>query len=312
MNQFTLRKLRWPFPFQNSILNTITKIFCLIIAETKLIWLFIRRDYSTTILPAMLFMVAAWKSSQLSFVSLLLALGRGGIYFLLFILSFCIANQIIGVEEDRINKPDRPIASEKVSYKGALARLAISQILFSVLGLCFGVLEWALLWQLFTFLYHVGRWDKNWFTKGLVIGIGAIAELAAAWELVAPITASGWRWIFMMGGVWTTLVAVQDFRDIEGDRTIGRSTLPMVIGETASRVIVSLGFLLLPVVTHIVLMRPAGNALSVWLCDIGLAVWSWIIAFSVIFYRTPEADHRTYMLFTYWYCLVLVSAIVVL
>ncbi|MBD6619160.1 prenyltransferase [Komarekiella sp. 'clone 1'] len=292
--------------------QVLTQFSSSLIREPYLIWLFIKRDYSTTILPALLFIIAAWKNSQLSFGELFLALERGFIYFLLFILSFCIANQIVGIDEDRINKPDRPLVTGAVSYHGALVRLAFSQIAFSLIGMWFGVLEWALLWQLFTFLYHFAGWDKNWFTKGLVIGVGAVAELAAAWEIVTPITPIAWRWIFMMGVFWTTLVAVQDFRDMEGDRAIGRKTLPMVIGETASRVILCLGFTFLPLVIHLVLMMPAGNTLNVLVCELGLTVLCWIIATRIMLYRNPQADHHTYMLLTYWFCLVLASAIIIL
>ena len=239
--------------------QVLTEFYRNLVREAYVIWLFIRRDCSSTILPALLFLIAAWKSNQSSFGTLLLALGQGFVYFLLFILSFCIANQIVGIDEDRLNKPDRPLVTGIVSYHGALVRLVCSQIVFSLVGLCFNVLEWALLWQLFTFLYHFAHWDKNWFTKGLVIGIGAVAQLCAAWQLVTPITPIAWRWILMMGSFWTTLVAVQDFRDIEGDRLIGRKTLPMVIGETPSRVILSIGFIFLPLVIHFVLMIPAGN-----------------------------------------------------
>jgi 4-hydroxybenzoate polyprenyltransferase len=292
--------------------QVIAEFYHNLLREAYVTWLFIRRDYSSTILPALLFLIAAWKSNQSSFGTLLLALGQGFVYFLLFILSFCIANQIIGIDEDRVNKPDRPLVAGIVSYDGALVRLVCSQIAFSLVGLCFNVLEWALLWQLFTFLYHFAHWDKNWFTKGLVIGIGAIVQLSAAWQLVTPITPIAWRWIFMMGSFWTTLVAVQDFRDIEGDRIIGRKTLPMVIGETPSRVILSIGFVSLPLVIHCILMIPAGNTMKVLFCECGLAILCLIIAARIILYRNSQADHHTYMLLTYWYCLVLASAIVVL
>ncbi|NJL61216.1 MAG: UbiA family prenyltransferase [Methylacidiphilales bacterium] len=283
-----------------------------VIREINLIWMFVKRDFPSTVVAALIFLIAAWKSNNLSSDELVIGLGRGFFYFLLYILSFCIANQILGVEEDRLNKPDRPIVSGAVSYNGALVRLVISQLAFTLLGLCFGILKWTLLWQFFTFLYHVARWDRNWITKGLVVGAGAFLHLVPAWELIAPITPIGWNWILMMSVIWTILVPVQDFRDIEGDRTVNRKTLPMVIGEKAGRVVVSLGFILLPVAVHMILMMPAGNTLNVLLCDIVLAMWSWMIAARIIFYQNPKADHLTYMLFTYWYCLALTSAIVIL
>ncbi|MEC4818796.1 MAG: UbiA family prenyltransferase [Scytonema sp. PMC 1069.18] len=263
-------------------------------------------------MPSFLFSTAAWKNSALPFSELLLVLGRSGLYFLLSILSFCIANQIAGIEEDRINKPSRPLVSGAVSLRGAFIRWVFNMVAFSLVGWSFGILKWALLWQVFIILNNFAGWDKHWFTKNLVVGIAALIQAAAAWQIVTPITPVVWNWVLMVGGAWTTLVAVQDFRDLEGDRAIGRKTFPMVFGATASRVTHSVGFVLLPFVTHIVLMRPAGNTLNVWLCDVALALLSWIIAARVIFYRNPQADHQTYILFTFWFCLVLGSAIVVL
>jgi 4-hydroxybenzoate polyprenyltransferase len=280
--------------------------------EINLIWQFIGRDFSSALVPSLLFSIAAWKSAELPLSDLLLVLGRSGLYFLLFILSFCIANQIVGIEEDKINKPDRPLVAGAISVHDAFIRLVYSIVAYSLVGWWFGVLEWALLWQVFIVLNNFSRLDKYWFTKNLIVGIAALAQVAAAWQLVTPITPVAWNWILMMGGVWSTLVAVQDFRDIEGDRAIGRNTFPMVFGETASRITISLGFVVLPFVTHLVLMVPAGNTLNVWLCDVALALFSWMIAARVMLCRNPQADHHTYILFTYWFCLVLGSAIVVL
>ncbi|BAZ42305.1 1,4-dihydroxy-2-naphthoate octaprenyltransferase [Calothrix sp. NIES-4101] len=295
--------LKWYIP------KNITHHF---IREINLIWLFIRRDFPSTVIAALVFLIAAWKSNNLSSDELFFGLGRGFFYFLLYILSFCIANQILGVEEDRLNKPDRPIVSGAISYDGAVVRLVISQLGFTLLGFCLGIVQWALLWQLFTFLYHVAHWDRNWITKGLVVGVGAFLHLVPAWELIAPITPIGWTWILTMSAIWTILVPVQDFRDIEGDRIVYRQTLPILIGEKASRILVSLGFVILPLVVHIILMMPAGNTWNVLLCDFTLAVLSWAIAARILFCRNPKADHRTYMLFTYWYCLALISAIIIL
>ncbi|MBW4676631.1 MAG: UbiA family prenyltransferase [Desmonostoc geniculatum HA4340-LM1] len=116
----------------------------------------------------------------------------------------------------------------------------------------------------------------------------------------------------MIGAIWSTLVAVQDLRDIEGDLAVKRSTFPIAFGETASRFILSLGFGLLPFIIHFILMMPTENTVSTLVCDIVLAVFSWFIAARIVLNRSPKEDHHTYILFTYWYCLVLASAIVVL
>jgi 4-hydroxybenzoate polyprenyltransferase len=289
------------------------KRFCQsLLVEVKLMWQFIGRDYSSALLPALLFLVASWKSKQYYFGELLLSLVRGFLYFWLFALSFCIANQIVGIDEDRINKPERPLVTGSVSHYGAWVRWACSMTAFLLIGWQFGVLEWALLWQVCIILSNFGSWDKHWFSKNVIMGVGTFAQLAAAWQLVVPITSVAWRWIFMLAAVWLTISTVQDLRDIEGDRAIGRNTLPIAFGETASRAVLSLGFGLLPLVTHSVLMMPAGNSTNILLWDIGLAIVSLIISVRIIFYNSPQADHRTYMLFTYWFCLVSASAIAVL
>lgn len=257
-------------------------------------------------------MVAAWKTQPTNAVDFLVVLGQGIVYFWLYIVPFCISNQIVGVDEDRINKPHRPLVKGAVSLQGAKVRLVVSMVLFGLVGWWFGVLEWALLWQACTILHNLGSGSKHWITKNLFIGVGTLALLAAAWQLVTPITSIAWHWILVVAGVWLFLAAIQDLRDIDGDRAIGRNTFPIAFGETASRVVLSLGFALLPFVTHFGLMVPAGLTWNVIPCDIVLAVISLTIAGRIISCRLPKADHHTYMLFTYWFCSVLACAIAVI
>jgi 4-hydroxybenzoate polyprenyltransferase len=286
-------------------------IYNFIVREIHLIWQFIYRDLTSTVVPALLFVTAAWKANLQSASLLHLLLGKGLLYFVLYIFSFCVANQIFGIEEDRLNKPNRPLVTGAISLRGAQIRWAISMILFSLVGWLFGVLEWALLWQVVIILHNFGGYSKHWMGKNLSIGVGTVAQLGAAWQLVAPLTPIAWSWILLLAGVWTILVPIQDFRDISGDLAVGRKTFPMVFGETQSRILLSLCLGILPLVVHFVLMMPAGNSWNVILWDIALAAVSLTIAVRMIFYRSPQADHQTYMLFTYWYCLALVSAIFV-
>ncbi|MBD2412197.1 hypothetical protein FACHB389_27095 [Nostoc calcicola FACHB-389] len=283
-----------------------------LLRELDLIWQFTGRDISSTIIPPILFIVAAWHYVQSSFSELAFALIYGTLFVWLYLFSFCLSNQIAGVEEDRINKPNRPLVTGKISVQGALVRWFLSMGLFTFIGWYCGVLEWALICQMVVILHNFGGWDKYWISKNFLIGLGTFAHLAAVWQLVTPITPIAWRWLFLIGAIWSTLVAVQDLRDIEGDLAVKRSTFPIAFGETASRFILSLGFGLLPFVIHFILMMPTENTVSTIVCDIVLAVFSWFIAARIVFNRSPKEDHHTYILFTYWYCLVLASAIVVL
>lgn len=288
------------------------KIYRSLRREANLSWQFIGGDLSASVIPALLFMTAAWKTNPTNAVDLLLILGHGIVYFWLYIVPFCISNQIVGIDEDRINKPHRPLVKGSVSLLGAKVRLVVSMVLFGLVGWWFGVLEWALLWQACIILHNLGSGSKHWITKNLFMGVGALAQLAAAWQLVTPITPIAWQWILVVAGVWLCLAAIQDLRDIDGDRAIGRNTFPIAFGETASRFMLSIGFALLPFVTHFGLMMPAGLTWKVILCDLVLAVISLAIATRIVTLRLPKEDHYSYILFTYWFCSVLAGAIVVI
>jgi 4-hydroxybenzoate polyprenyltransferase len=280
--------------------------------EARLSWLFMRRDISATIVPSLMFLAAAGLSRHLGATELLLALAAGTLYSWLYCYVFCLSNQIEGLEEDRLNKPDRPLPSGLVSVRGAHLRWALMMIAFALVGWWFGVLEWAVLWGGVVVLHNYGGWAKHWFTKNLSMLLGVVAELAAAWEIVTPLTPVAWRWIGVLAIAVFSLASLQDLRDIEGDRANRRRTLPLVIGVDPTRWVLGAGFAILPVIIHVMLMQPAGLSWNVVLCDIGLALVSLTIALRVVFYRTQPDDHQTYMLFTYWYCLALLSAAIVL
>lgn len=278
--------------------------------EIALHWRFIGRDASTTIIPGLLFVVAAWIHTATSLSALALVFTHALIYFWSYVATFCLSNQIVGVTEDRINKPDRPLVAGLVSQQGAWVRWAIYMMLFPALGWWFGVLPWAILWQVVILLHNFGGWGQRWLTKHLAMSLGTLAQLAAAWQLVAPITSSAWRWIGLISLLVFPLVAVQDLRDMAGDRAIGRTTMPIVFGEQLTRIVICIGFVLAPLAVHALLLAPLGLSSRLLVCDVLLALLSFTIAWRVMRMRYRWADHQTYMLFTYWYCALLASAIV--
>jgi 4-hydroxybenzoate polyprenyltransferase len=280
--------------------------------EITLSWTFIAGDISSTIIPATLFLTAAWHSQPASLGAWLQAAARGLVYFWLYIYTFCLSNQIAGIEEDRINKPHRPIVRGAVSLKGARLRWLGSMVAFNVVGWLFGVWPWALLWQVVAVLHNFGGCAKHWFGKHLIMAIGIVAELGAAWELVRPMTPLAWHWILTIAAAIFVLVATQDLRDMDGDRQIGRRTIPLVFGERAARIGLAGGFALMPPVIHFWLIMPSGMTTGALLCDALLAAMSLLISWRLLARRSRQADHRTYLLFTYWYCMLLFSAIVVM
>ncbi|KAJ7877458.1 hypothetical protein B0H13DRAFT_2347142 [Mycena leptocephala] len=161
------------------------------------------------------------------------SLMRSVIYFLLYIYSFDIANQINGVAEDRINKPDRPLSSGRVTLQGAYIRWYATTVVHLVLGAAWGVLPWTALWVLIT-IYTSS-------TAATSTG-GVGARRADHGARVG--------WVLLLSGVFGIVASVQDMRDVEGDRVAGRRTLPIVLGSNFRWVM-----------TLIICAAPAGIAL---------------------------------------------------
>ncbi|WP_158502194.1 UbiA family prenyltransferase [Vitiosangium sp. GDMCC 1.1324] len=283
-----------------------------LLRELSLSWKFIGGDVSSAVVPAMLFLGAASAHARLVPVELLRALGRGALYFWLYTYAFCLSNQLVGMEEDRLNKPHRPLPSGLVSERGTRWRWRACMALFTLVGWGFGVWRWTLLWQLVIVLHNEWGGARRWWVKNLLMGVGVLSQLTAAWELVTPLTPTAWRWIGVLSSVVCVLVSLQDLRDMGGDRAGGRKTFPIVFGERWTRFLLAGLFGLMPLVIHQVLMVPLGMTPWVVLSDAGLALMSWVVAVRVVRWRTPAADHRTYLLFTGWYCLALLSTIVIL
>lgn len=280
--------------------------------EFSISWAFIAGDLSSAVVPALLFSLAAWKTEGAHWHELASVIGRSLLYFWLYIYAFCLPNQITAIEEDRRNKPHRPLVTGALSVRGAWLRWLVVMVSFSAVGTWMGVLKYTLLWQALIVASNILGWARSWVFKNLSMSLGIVAQLGAAWQLVTPLTPIAWRWILLPAVVIFPLISLQDLRDVEGDRATGRRTFPLVFGEKATRILLCIAFALLPLAVHWALMRPAGARWSVWACEGALAVVALVIAARVLLFRSRSADHGTYMLLTYWYCLLLVCAIVIL
>lgn len=272
----------------------------------------VKYDLAASTIPANIFMLAVWYTYSGVWRELPWILLKGLVYFSLYIFTFCLSNQLAGVDEDRLNKPDRPLVRKLMTYRGARVRWAISMFLYILLGSCMGVFWWTLLWQFVTILHNRFGGAKHWLTKNMAMFLGTLAQLAAAWELVVPLNSVGWRWVFTMALGVFFLVGLQDLRDVVGDKKSGRRTLPIVYGMMPVRIVLAIGFAVQPVIVHVLLVIPAGLSVSHWLCSIILGLCSFYIAYRILCYHTPEADHNTYMLYNYWYCLALACAFLLL
>ena len=159
-------------------------------------------------------------------------------------------NQIYDVENDRINKPNRPLPSGQLTAPQAwtfvgLAYITALALVASVNWETFAIYVIA---ALSTVAYSVPpvRLKRHPVGSNLIIALvrGWLLKVAG-WAAVATVLTSLEPWyigfiyfLFLMGATTT-----KDFADIEGDRAAGCITLPVRYGVTWSARAISPAFL---------------------------------------------------------------------
>jgi 4-hydroxybenzoate polyprenyltransferase len=282
-----------------------------LVDELQLSWLFIRND-PVGLYPGILFTVAVGLHYSLPPARWALILAGSVGYFWLYLYTFCLTNQLTGRREDSLNKSSRPLVSGDALPRGAVVRAVVAFLAFATLSVLLGVWPWALIWQVLTLLHNLARGARNWVVKDFVIAAGVPLMLGPAWQMVAPLTAETWRWIWALAIPIFLLIPVQDLRDIRGDTADQRTTFPVAFGETATRRFLSLGFALLPLVDHFLLNHASGRNPAALLAEAVTAALCVTIAWRVLRRRGAGYDHRTYRYFEYWYIAVVASAAIAL
>ncbi|KAJ7098208.1 UbiA prenyltransferase family-domain-containing protein [Mycena crocata] len=271
--------------------------------ELRVFWGFTWRDWSATIIPGFMHTLASLRaldpppSNELIATTVL----RSLVYFTICVYSFDLANQINGIAEDRIDKPDRPLPSGRVSLRGAYIRWYATTAAHVAVSVKWGVLQWTLLGVLITIYTNFFGGNKHWITKNLLfIPIGTLCLLQAAWRLGGPIEARQWQWALTLSGVLGFVTNIQDLRDVEGDRIAGRQTLPLVLGPSFRWVMAGI-----ICTTPIVCWELEFLRHSHWLvdyCGALLTLSMFYLAYRVFRGDSKSYDHQTYMLLTYIYC----------
>ncbi|KAF9459223.1 UbiA prenyltransferase family-domain-containing protein [Collybia nuda] len=258
------------------------------------------RDWSTTIIPGSIFSIGAMRNAGLPLPSMI------SNYLLLiswltpYIYFFNLSNQIIGVDEDRINKPDRPIPSGKVTLEGAKSRWIAALSTF----LAIAMFERTLLPETICWVFTVAflcltSAGNHWFGKNCVaMTTGTWSLLSASWKAITLSTPESERYVFAVS-IWAGLLThIQDLRDVRGDAAVGRKTMPLVFGDGVSRWIIT--FLLMPV-SFWVLWKGGIVPIS----PTTLTAVHVFLGYRIMQAGGPRYDHKTYMIYTYIFCLIL-------
>ncbi|KAF8198274.1 UbiA prenyltransferase family, partial [Mycena galopus ATCC 62051] len=259
--------------------------------EFEVFWAFTWRDWSVTIIPGTMYAITAIRSLPVAVPprSIALGLGRTLVYLILLLYTFTSSNQISGVAEDRINKPDRPIPSGRISLQGGYIRWYASTGAFLILGAAEGVMPWTVLWVLLTVAHNFTAFGKHWFTRNTVfMSLTTLCIMQPMWLHFTPSNPREWRWVLTLSVLSGILFQVQDFRDIVGDSATGRHTLPLALGERSSRRVMAVLFALTPLLSSVVEFTS-----GYWGCGFGLGML--YLAYRILQGTSKEYDHQTYM-----------------
>lgn len=154
------------------------------------------------------------------------------LYGFLYLYSFVVANQITGIAEDKVNKPDRPLASGATTPRAATLRYYTLTALYLAYSHLLGVEKWSLLWAATTYAHNFLAFADFGPTKDACMGAGAIAQLMAAWAIGGADPQMGWAWTKVIAVYMSWPIPLQDLRDVPGDRKTGRRTTPIILGDT--------------------------------------------------------------------------------
>ncbi|OJJ50964.1 hypothetical protein ASPZODRAFT_21472 [Penicilliopsis zonata CBS 506.65] len=280
--------------------------------ELKLCYGFVRRDLGTGMLPVPGFTLASLLYRQASTEEITATIPKAFLYGFLYLYTFVVSNQITGVSEDKINKPDRPIASGAESVTAAKTRYWILTALYLAYGTYLGAPEWTLLWIATTIAHNPLGFSNFGPTKDLCMGLGCIAQLKAAWIIGGAAPEMGWHWIKVITLYMLWPIPLQDLRDVPGDKAAGRRTTPILLGDMPARIYISAGI----IVSQFILIKyrileyrydSSTIALSVLLVLMTIGCVVRLFAF-----RSLTSDRFSYWLYTVIYVFQPLSACITL
>lgn len=277
-----------------------------IFKTTDIIWGFIESDFFTFAIPNTTFgIVSALASSQLvegPSLSLVEVLQRAP-YVLLFnfysLLIFDLANQRSpeSVEEDRINKPWRPIPSGRITSEQTRTATLFTAPLALGCNYLLGIWSEGLMVQVLSYYYNELKGGDGMFRDVIIAISYGLANRTSLQLAISPhnaISRQGHIWTGVISLVIITTMHIQDLKDQKGDRKLGRRTMPLVFGDQPCRVAIAF---FIPFWSYV--------AVAFWKLSLVAAcvpcILGGYIAARVLLKREQPQDARTWRLWCLWH-----------
>lgn len=273
----------------------------------RVLWDFTESDFLTFVIPNTAFgILGALAANALTDdpQSSMLEILRHVPVLILFnwtnVLIFDFANQRSpeSVAEDRVNKPWRPIPSGNCSSDECRRMMLLAVPLSLFFNYYLGVWQQGAIIHLTTWLYNDLRGMDEIFVREFLISIGYAMFNGASLQIAqggATTNKQGMAWIGLISAVILTTMQVQDLKDQKGDRSRGRKTIVLFLGERVSRTSIAVFVLCWTLVCAAFWSRGT----HLWVAAVpgtpGL-----VVSLRVLLRRSNAEDRQTWKLWCLW------------
>ncbi|KAF2006856.1 UbiA prenyltransferase [Amniculicola lignicola CBS 123094] len=273
------------------------------------LFLFIRSDIKTIIIPQLLFALSSCVTSGFTTsASLPTSWHHIPFLFLKVLAWLCtlmlvenITNQRLpgSILEDSLNKPWRPLPSGRITPEAAQHNLLLLVPAAVILGIVVGAYKETTGLIVFIWMYddldgaNQGIWLRNALQACGIMGFSAGVTAITAGSPAYGITNGATLWMCLNGLVVFTTVHAQDLPDIVGDAARGRRTIPLLYGDGVARFSLAVGVLVWSIAS------PAFWKLSpvMFLPTVALGA---TMALMTLLRRTEKSDKVVWKLWCLW------------
>ncbi|KAG1841411.1 UbiA prenyltransferase family-domain-containing protein [Suillus subalutaceus] len=197
------------------------------------VFLFAQNDIRTTLIPVTIFALSAAPRYDP------IHAWHAPLWIWFHLLQFNLANQIQDPEEDRKNKPSRPIPAGRISIDSAADMRWVMIPVCLMLSLRYGTqaLLASTVFAVFNIWYNELHADKMGLSKNvltaIIYGCAEVGGTTAVGSYNSRINKVGALAVALSSTVFATTLHAQDFKDEEGDRLTWRRTLPTIFPNAA-------------------------------------------------------------------------------
>lgn len=264
------------------------------------LWLFVVSDITSIVLPSTAFALCqALAEERIGAAEFARRLPWTLSWITVNLLAFSINNQRrqTAIQEDRHNKPWRPLPSNRLSPVAA-RRLGWCA---SGLAVCSGSLVGGgsasgVSIATSSFLYNdCGLGNGHWPARNILnaSGIASFAAGALSVTQQSPLSRAAASQLNIMMMVIATTIHAQDMYDQDGDERAGRQTLPLVMGDSVARWMIAVPVLFWS--AALCKLYESGTFGHMLILAIGL-----LISGRTLMKRATEDDRTTFLLYNAW------------